>query len=54
VVVQPAPVEAPVYVERGSAPAQSSYWYYCESEGGYYPDVETCPEAWVRVPPRSE
>jgi hypothetical protein len=54
VVVAP-PVEQPVYVERTPAPAQqSAYWYYCESEEGYYPDVETCPEPWVRVPPRSE
>jgi hypothetical protein len=54
VVVAP-PVEQPVYVERTPAPAQQpAYWYYCESEEGYYPDVETCPEPWVRVPPRSE
>jgi hypothetical protein len=43
-------VERPVYVER-KAPS-GDYWYYCESEGGYYPDVPDCPEEWVRVPPR--
>ena len=39
-----------------ASPAQSepAYWYYCDSAGGYYPDVETCPEPWVRVPPRAE
>jgi hypothetical protein len=36
---------APVY----SAPAPS-YWYYCQSAGAYYPDVPSCPEAWVPVP----
>lgn len=52
----PVVAEPPVYVERDRAPAPqaSSYWYYCESEGAYYPDVETCPEPWVPVPPRSE
>jgi len=47
--------EPPVYVERppGGAPAES-WWYYCESAGGYYPDVASCPESWVKVPPRRE
>lgn len=35
----------PVY--EYSAPA---YWYYCPSYGAYYPDVPSCPEAWVPVP----
>ena len=26
------------------------YWYYCPSAGAYYPDVQSCPEAWVPVP----
>lgn len=26
------------------------YWYYCPSYGAYYPNVATCPEAWVPVP----
>jgi hypothetical protein len=24
-------------------------YYYCQSAGAYYPDVQTCPEAWVPV-----
>ena len=32
-----------------SAPAPS-YWYYCQSAGGYYPDVPSCAEPWVPVP----
>jgi hypothetical protein len=47
--------ERPVYVQRppSTAPAES-WWYYCESAGGYYPNVATCPERWVKVPPRPE
>ncbi len=44
-----------VYVERpASAAPAGSWWYYCESAGGYYPDVASCPEGWVKVPPRPE
>jgi hypothetical protein len=55
VVVQEAP---PVYVQQTppppapSAQAAESYWYYCQSAGAYYPSVGTCPEEWVKVPPR--
>ena len=48
---------APYYYDPGyaySAPAYSqpapSYWYYCQSAGGYYPDVPSCAEPWVPVP----
>jgi hypothetical protein len=52
--------EPPVYVERPPAApaappapaATSSYWYYCASATGYYPTVPSCPEEWVKVPPR--
>ena len=27
-----------------------AYWYYCPSAGAYYPDVQSCSEAWVPVP----
>jgi hypothetical protein len=50
----PLAAEPPVYIERGpgsEAPA-AGYWYYCESAGRYYPDVQGCPEPWVKVPPR--
>ena len=46
VVVQPAPV----IVEQ----LPQSYWYYCPSAEAYYPSVPTCPEAWIKVPPRAE
>jgi hypothetical protein len=47
--------EQPVYIEREpAAESPPSYWYYCESAGAYYPSVPTCPEPWVKVPPRIE
>ncbi len=61
--VYPAPVviqqEPPVYVQQPppeefpappAAPAES-FWYYCQSAKGYYPSVQQCPEAWIKVPP---
>jgi len=46
---QTAPVPAP------AAPQQpKAYWYYCASAGAYYPTAPTCPEVWIKVPPRSE
>jgi hypothetical protein len=53
------PQSAPVIVEQGpnyfseTLPPQS-YWYYCQSTNAYYPNVQTCDEAWIKVPPRSE
>ena len=49
VIVQPAPV----YVDS-PGPAPESYWYYCPGTKAYYPNVQSCSEAWVKVPPRSE
>ena len=62
----PPPVvirDPPVYVQQpGQAqPAPSAdtapvegYWYYCPSASEYYPSVSTCPEAWIKVPPRQQ
>ena len=44
-------------VQRVRAKAQQSpllYWYYCSSARAYYPRVPTCPEPWVKVPPRTQ
>ena len=27
-----------------------TYWYFCPSYGAYYPNVPSCPVAWVPVP----
>jgi hypothetical protein len=31
-----------------------SYWYYCPSARAYYPTAPTCPEPWIKVPPRAQ
>src|SRR5262249_56911467 len=49
-VVAPQPQ---VYVEQAPAPAPPGDWYYCKSAGGYYPQIQNCPEPWIRVPARS-
>ena len=50
IVTPPAVVESPpVYTQ--AEPAQG-YWYFCPSSQGYYPNVQTCSAAWVKVPPR--
>jgi hypothetical protein len=58
-VYTPPPVvvqEPPVYVQQQPAPAAPAegYWHYCASARAYYPQVQTCPEAWIKVPPRQE
>jgi hypothetical protein len=59
VVYSPPPVvvqrSEPVYIQQPTplAPApEVSFWYYCQSAGAYYPTVASCPEEWVKVPPR--
>jgi hypothetical protein len=41
------PYDPYYYPPAYEAPA---YWYYCPSYGAYYPNVVSCPEAWVPVP----
>jgi hypothetical protein len=48
VVVPSQPV---TYIEKGSAPAAESWWYYCDASKSYYPYVKECPSGWQRVPP---
>jgi hypothetical protein len=50
VIVQPAPI----YTDSAPSQAAESYWYYCASSRAYYPNVQNCSEAWIKVPPRSE
>jgi len=43
-----------VYIQQPVAPAEAAapaYWYYCPSSKEYYPMVEKCRVAWVKVPP---
>ena len=46
---QAAPEPEPAALQQPKA-----YWYYCASAGAYYPTAPTCPEVWIKVPPRSE
>ena len=47
--------EPPVYVQQQPpAPPDGPYWYYCASARAYFPTAATCPEPWVKVPPRPE
>ena len=46
---QAAPEPAPAAPEQPKA-----YWYYCASAGAYYPTAPSCPEVWIKVPPRRE
>jgi hypothetical protein len=43
-----------VYIQQSPAQSsdesQSGYWYYCASAKAYYPTVQKCREAWVKVP----
>ena len=44
-------------IRRVRAKAQQppeSYWYYCPSARAYYPTAPTCPEPWIKVPPRAQ
>lgn len=50
VVIQPPPV----YLEQQPAqPPPRDYWYYCPSTQAYYPQVQTCSEAWMKIAPRT-
>jgi hypothetical protein len=42
-----------VYVQQAPPQASLPDWYYCASAQAYYPQVQSCPEPWVRVPSRS-
>lgn len=55
IVVPAAP--PPVYIEQSpappAAPAQTSYWYYCDAGRAYYPYVKECPGGWRAVLPQA-
>jgi hypothetical protein len=54
--------EPPVYVQQEpsttapptATPAQQGYWYFCPNSREYYPQVSSCSEAWIKVPPRQD
>ena len=38
------------YVDTPPVYTPPTVYYYCQSAGGYYPDVPVCAEQWVPVP----
>lgn len=57
-----APVQPPVYIEQGAAPApaaaaptqgQGAYWFYCQDSQTYYPYVQQCASPWQQVMPQA-
>ena len=48
VVIRP---ELQVYVQQPSAPATSTYWYYCVDAKAYYPYTQQCPGGWLKMVP---
>jgi hypothetical protein len=61
VIITPAPVQPPVYIEQqvispsipqaAPAPTDTNYWYRCEKTDAYYPYVKECPGGWQKVVP---
>ncbi len=50
------PEEPPVYVQQSQPappPPVASYWYYCPDAKAYYPYVQQCPTAWLKVVPET-
>ena len=46
--------DPPTYIEQPAPAPAPAYWHYCASARDYYPTVQTCPEEWIKVPPRAE
>ena len=48
--------EPQMYIQQQQPPPSSeapsqAYWYYCARAHGYYPNIQKCPEDWIKVPP---
>jgi len=51
VVIQQSPSE---YIQRDQQPAETEYWYYCPNPKGYYPDIQRCPNGWIKLAPSEQ
>ncbi len=47
-------IQRPAVAAPAPAPPTQHFWHYCQSAGAYYPNVPSCPEPWIKVPPRPE
>ena len=47
--------ESPVYIQQSQPvpPPPVAYWYYCPDSKAYYPYVQQCPTAWLKVIPQT-
>jgi hypothetical protein len=46
--------EPPVYIQQSQpGPPAVAYWYYCPDSKAYYPYVQHCPTAWLKVAPQT-
>ncbi|NJD34379.1 MAG: hypothetical protein FIA96_06025 [Betaproteobacteria bacterium] len=60
VVINSTPIEQ-TYIQRDPVPEAAvqaaptvNYWYYCTQPAGYFPYVQNCNQAWIKVvPPNS-
>lgn len=54
IIVATPTVAAPLVVAPQPAPEPpaSSYWYYCPQPAGYFPYVQQCSQAWMKVVPQ--
>jgi hypothetical protein len=50
VLVQPSQLIA--QQPQASEPPATSYWYYCTQPAGYFPYVQDCSQAWMKVVPQ--
>jgi hypothetical protein len=44
--------QEPLVTTPAPAPAEPSYWYYCTQPAGYFPYVQDCSHAWMKVVPQ--
>ena len=52
VIVEPQYYYGPSYAPPPPAYAPPPrYWYYCREPEGYYPNVRSCPDGWMKVVP---
>jgi hypothetical protein len=52
--VPPPPVSAAPSSSAATSSAEVAQWYFCQSANGYYPNVQSCPEPWIKVPARAK
>lgn len=44
--------QEPLVAAPAPAPVEPSYWYYCTQPAGYFPYVQDCSHAWMKVVPQ--